>query len=60
MPSFISNDVTLISHNKKLDFPSNFSTSNLVVIVFLALALILIVENSNKRMKTLRDSTIKT
>ena len=40
------NDITRIFHNRKLDFPSNFSTSNLVVIVvFLAIALILIVDN---------------
>ena len=35
--SFTSNDVTHIFHNRKLDFSSNFSTSNLdVMIVLLA------------------------
>ena len=42
--SFTSNDVIHIVHNKKLDLPSNFSTSNLVVmVILLAIALILIV-----------------
>ena len=41
MPSFTSNDVTLVFYNRKLDFPSNFFTSNLVlVVVLLAIALI--------------------
>jgi len=44
VPSFMSNAVTRIFHNKKLDFPSNFSTLNLVVVVvLLATALIPIV-----------------
>ena len=44
MPSFASNDVTRVFHNRKLDFPSNFFTSNLVVVVvLLAIALISIV-----------------
>jgi len=40
----MSNDVTRIFHGKKLDFVSNFSIPNLVVVVILlAIALILIV-----------------
>ena len=35
VPSFTSNDVTHIFNNRKLDFPSNFSTSNLVVVIVL-------------------------
>ena len=53
VPSFTSNDIICIFHNKKLDFPSSFSTSNLVfVIVLLAIALIPIVviyHGSNNR-----------
>ena len=44
VPSFTSNDVTHVFHNKKLKFLSNFSTSNLVVVVvLLAITLIPIV-----------------
>ena len=46
VPSFTSNNVPRIFRNRKLDFSSNFSTSNLVVVVvLLAIALIPIVDN---------------
>jgi len=40
MPSFMSNDVPRIFHNKKLHFPLNLSTSNLIIVVIL-LAIVL-------------------
>jgi len=57
----MSNDVTRIFHNRKLDFPSNFITSNLVVVVILlAIALIpviVIYHRSNNRETRVEDST---
>jgi len=60
VPSFTSNGVTHIFHNKKLDLPSNFFASNLVVmVVLLAIALIPIMDNLSS-IKQQRNTKSKT
>jgi len=55
VPSFTSNDITSIFHNKKLNSSSNFFTSNLVAVVILltiALILLMIYHQSNNKKNT--------